>query len=100
MFQRHWTRSAMLLSLIAAAPALAQSDGGNPELLAGMRPVTAEMLSNPGADDWLIWRKTYDSLGYSPLDQINTDNVDQLAEAWRIPLGQGASMATPLVHAG
>ncbi|MCY3566321.1 MAG: PQQ-binding-like beta-propeller repeat protein [Gammaproteobacteria bacterium] len=100
MFQRHWTRSAILISCIAAAPALAQSDGGNPDLLADMRPVTAEMLANPGAGDWLIWRKTYDSLGYSPLDQINTENVDQLAEAWRIPLGQGSSMATPLVHDG
>lgn len=100
MFQRHWIHAATAFAWIVAAPAMAQSDGGNPELLADLRPVTAEMLANPSAGDWLIWRKTYDSHGFSPLDQIDTENVDQLAEAWRIPLGQGSSMATPLVHDG
>ena len=100
MFQRHWIHAATAFAWIVTAPALAQSDGGNPELLADLRPVTAEMLANPSAGDWLIWRKTYDSHGFSPLDQIDTENVDQLAEAWRIPLGQGSSMATPLVHDG
>ena len=100
MFQRHWIHAATAFAWIVAAPALAQSDGGNPELLADLGPVTAEMLANPSAGDWLIWRKTYDSHGFSPLDQIDTENVDRLAEAWRIPLGQGSSMATPLVHDG
>jgi len=100
MLQRSWPRLAMLFLWVAAAPALAQSDGGNPELLAGLRPVTAGMLADPVAGDWLNWRKTQDSLGYSPLDQINTENVGGLVEAWRAPLGEGASMATPLVHDG
>ena len=100
MFHKLSRGAACACALIAAAPMLAQSDGGNRELLADMRAVTAEMLANPGAGDWLIWRKTYDSLGYSPLDQIDIGNVDQLVEVWRVPLGQGSSMATPLVHDG
>ena len=100
MFQRHWIHAATAFAWIVAAPALAQSDGGSPDLLADLGPVTAELLANPSAGDWLIWRKTYDSHGFSPLDQIDTENVDRLAEAWRIPLGQGSSMATPLVHDG
>ena len=92
--------AALLWAGIGAAPALAQSDGGGSEPLADMRPVTGEMLANPDAGDWLIWRKTYDSLGFSPLDQIDTENVDQLTEVWRAPLASGPNMATPLVHDG
>ena len=41
-------------------------------------------LVEPSDQDWLIWRRTYDAQGYSPLDQINKDNVGELEEAWRI----------------
>ena len=100
MFHKHWIGAALFCVCFAAAPAFAQSNGGDGDLLAEMRPVSGDMLADPEAGNWLIWRKTYDSAGYSPLDQIDTDNVDRLVEAWRIPLGQGSSMATPLVHDG
>ena len=29
-----------------------------------------------------MWRRTYDGWGYSPLDQINKDNVENLKPAW------------------
>ena len=45
-------------------------------------PVTDEMLLNPSDNDWLMWRRTYDGWGYSPLDQINKDNVSELRLAW------------------
>ena len=41
-------------------------------------PVTDERLRSPDADDWLMYRGTYDSWGYSPLDQITTENIDGL----------------------
>ena len=47
-----------------------------------VRPVTDDMLANPSPDDWLAWRGTGKSLGYSPLTQINRDNVGQLQLAW------------------
>jgi glucose dehydrogenase len=39
------------------------------------------MLRNPPASDWLMWRRTYNGWGYSPLDQINKDNVANLRTA-------------------
>lgn len=64
-------------------------------------PVTDAMLQNPPADEWLSWRGTPSSWGYSPLDQINTDNVNQLQLAWSWALDDtGAGQAAPLVHDG
>jgi alcohol dehydrogenase (cytochrome c) len=64
-------------------------------------PVTDEMLLNPPDADWLMWRRTYNGWGYSPLDQINKDNVKdlQLVWAWGMTPG-GRTQETPLVHDG
>lgn len=45
-------------------------------------PVTDAMLLNPDPDDWLMIHRTYDFQGYSPLDQITRENVDQLQLVW------------------
>ena len=45
-------------------------------------PVTPEMLKNPPAGDWLIFRRNYLGHSYSPLDQITRDNVQNLQLAW------------------
>ena len=58
------------------------------------------MLQNPSDEDWLMWRRTLDSWGYSPLDEINTDNVDQLRLVWSRGLRQGAQQGTPLAYNG
>ena len=63
-------------------------------------PVTDEMLQNPDPADWLNWRRTLDGWGYSPLDQIDRDNVDRLQLVWGWQLGPGLSQAAPLVHDG
>ena len=63
-------------------------------------PVTDAMLENPDPADWLNWRRTLDGWGYSPLNQINTENVYQLQLVWAWPLGPGNSQPTPLVHDG
>jgi alcohol dehydrogenase (cytochrome c) len=70
------------------------------DVLNRLTPVTDALLANPPAEDWLIWRGGYGSLGYSALDQINRQNVAQLSLAWRTPLEAGSNMATPLVHDG
>ena len=36
---------------------------------------------DPDAADWLMYSRTYDAQRYSPLSQINRDNVAQLEEA-------------------
>ena len=63
-------------------------------------PVTDAMLENPDPADWLNWRRTLDGWGYSPLDQVNTDNVHQLQLVWSWQLPPGLSQPTPLVHDG
>ena len=63
-------------------------------------PVTDAMLRDPNPDDWLMYRRTYDGWGYSPLDQITRDNVHQLALAWVWSMPAGTNQPTPLVHDG
>ncbi len=58
-------------------------------------PVTDAMLQNPAPEDWLMWRRTLDSWGYSPLDEINRDNVGDLRMVWSRALTDGSSQARP-----
>ena len=65
------------------------------------RPITEAMLRNPAPGDWLNWRRTDNAWGYSPLDQINRQNVQQLQLAWSWAMDDtGANEATPLVYDG
>ena len=64
------------------------------------KPVTDAMLLNPDPADWLMWRRTYNGWGYSPLDQINKTNVKDLKVAWTWSLTPGATETTPIVHDG
>ena len=36
------------------------------------------MLIKPPAKDWLMWRRTYDAHGFSPLRKITPANVKDL----------------------
>lgn len=66
--------SGMLLATILCAPtALA-----GPPLAERLTPISDEVAFDPSPNDWLMWRRTYDSQGYSPLDQINKRNIDKL----------------------
>ena len=66
----------------------------------GFSPVTREMLQQPPAADWLSWRRTLDGQGYSPLDQVNRENVNGLKLAWVLTMRDGSNQTTPLVHDG
>ncbi len=80
------------LTVLAAA---AQSDED-----AGFVPVTDAMLEDPAPGDWLMWRRTQNGWGYSPLDQVNRDNVADLRLVWTRALAQGAQEGTPLAYGG
>ncbi len=62
--------------------------------------VTDDMLADPPPGDWLSWRRTRNSHGYSPLDQVTRDNVADLTLAWSISIRPGNHQTTPLVHDG
>ena len=91
-----WTSLAALAcaAVAVAAPCPAQAQARD------IDPVTDAELENPSPDDWLMWRRTLDGWGYSPLDQIDRDNVDQLRLVWTRALGPGRQQGTPLVRDG
>jgi PQQ-dependent dehydrogenase (methanol/ethanol family) len=64
-------------------------------------PVTDAMLQNPHPEDWLMWRRTSDSWGYSPLAEIDRRNVGELAVVWSVGLDEAPSQeGIPLVYDG
>lgn len=69
-------------------------------LLDSITPVSDEVLRHPPDGDWLTWRRTYSSLGYSPLRQIDLENASKLREAWAWVLPASPNEITPLVHDG
>ena len=64
-------------------------------------PVTDERLLAPEPENWLMYRGTYDSQGYSPLDQLNTENVAGLKPLWTFSTGmREGHQAPPVVNNG
>ena len=90
---------AVLAAAAAASFTLgAAAAGAQPE--GEFVPVTDAMLQNPDPADWPMWRRTLDGWGYSPLDQVNRDNVGELQLAWSRALPQGTQEVTPLAYGG
>ena len=67
---------------------------------AAVTPVTDAMLLNPPASEWLMWRRTYNVHGFSPLDQINRNNVRELQTVWSWQVAPNTVEDTPLEHDG
>ncbi len=63
-------------------------------------PVTDAMLLDTDPGDWLMFRRTYDAQGHSPLDQVDAGNVGELRLAWSWAMADGVNQPTPLVHRG
>lgn len=63
--------------------------------------VTDAMLRNPPPGDWLMIRGNYQAHNYSPLNQINTENVKQLQLVWSWSMNNGGTnQPAPIVHNG
>jgi quinohemoprotein ethanol dehydrogenase len=64
------------------------------------RTVQATARADP-ADEWVLHGKDTREQRYSPLDQIDTSNVERLGLAWQFDLGTERGLeATPLVRDG
>lgn len=82
----------MLTLPVMAVPALAQD---------GWQPVTEDFLYNPPDEAWPSKRRNPLGWGYSPLDQINRENVADLELAFVLETGAlGANQGTPVVVNG
>ncbi len=63
--------------------------------------VTDERLQHPEAGDWLMYRRTYDGWGFSPLKQITSSNIHSLSLAWSMSTDLlGAHETTAIVNHG
>ena len=89
------TALAVLLASSVLLSSVSYGQGSN-----SFPPVTDAMLQDPAPSDWLMWRRTLDSWGYSPLAEVNRDNVDQLRMVWTRGLATGTGEITPLAYDG
>ena len=75
--------------------------GPVPDILQKYAPVTAERLKKPEDGNWLLFRRTYDGWGYSPLQEITPTNVSRLQPVWSFSTGQvEGHQAPPIVNNG
>ena len=114
--QNDYEAGAVALGGVVTAPPAGQASSGQPlaraaaaglpggtytlHPIAERAPVTDAMLLDPDPEDWLIYRRTYNGWGHSPLDQIDRDNVGDLQLAWVWSMADGRNQPTPLVHDG
>ncbi len=73
---------------------------GNTEDFVEFIPLTTERLESPDPADWPAHRRDPHAHSYSPLDQINTDNVGNLTLEWVWNMHEGDSEPAPLVYNG
>ena len=91
---------ACLATFACAALTIATAFAGQAQVET-FTPVTDAVLQNPDAADWLMWRRTLNGWGFSPLDQIDRANVGELRMVWSRALNApGRQQGTPLVYDG
>ena len=80
-------------ALLTAAVLL--SPIGHAQRPASVTPVTDQRLLNPEPQNWLMFRRSYNGWGYSPLDKITRGNVKNLEVAWSFATGTGEGHESP-----
>nr|WP_294503997.1 PQQ-dependent dehydrogenase, methanol/ethanol family [uncultured Rhodopila sp.] len=92
--------AAAVALILGSAPAVFAADGVTPEQL---------LNADSDAGNWLTHHRDYAAQRFSPLNQINKDNVKNLHVAWTLQLGgiegggiwsHGGLEGTPLVENG
>ena len=64
-------------------------------------PVNEQRMLEPEPENWLMFRRTYDGWGYSPLAQIDAENVGDLTPVWAFSTGvPEGHQAPPIVNDG
>jgi alcohol dehydrogenase (cytochrome c) len=113
-----WGLTALALAA-ATASARAQAPGGfsmpaitnhdaiyqnaektRTDTLARLTPLTDAAMRAPAQGDWLMWRRTYDGQGFSPLKQIDRANAAALQPAFTWSLAISPNEITPVAHDG
>ena len=65
-------------------------------------PVTQKDFNNPDPADWLMLGGNMEHWNYSPLDQINRENVNSLQLVWarQMPTTGGRAGTSPVIRDG
>jgi alcohol dehydrogenase (cytochrome c) len=92
--------AATLCALDSTGHAQAPTPTRTPRTVSNFVTVTDQMMRAPKPEDWLIHRGNYQAWGYSPLDQINKNNVKNLQLVWSRVMEPGINQMTPLVYNG
>jgi len=95
MSAKRFTQSIFIV-LVATAAVLQLAFAQQPDLV----PVTDQVLQNPNPADWLRWRRDQSASAYSPLGQVNRQNVQKLRLAWAWAMESGRQEVEPIVYRG
>ena len=93
------TAAICIITLVAGCQPAGTSNMSVSDILDldAVRPVTDARLQSPEPENWLSFRRTYDGIGYSPLDQITTANVKRLRPVWTMSTGVTEGHQSPPV---
>ncbi len=94
-----------ILALVALAACDSKPPPGVADSRSPAKPAQVDAARVANADsepgNWLVHGRTYDEQRYSPLNQINRDNVSRLGLAWEAPMDSRRGLeATPIVVDG
>ena len=63
--------------------------------------VTMEQLSKGPGGDWLLYHGDFGANHYSPLSEINRNNIKRLVPMWTYKISDGGNLrSSPIVHQG
>ena len=62
--------------------------------------ISDQDINYPKENDWTSWRRTPLGFGYSPLKQVNKENVQKLKLSWSLTMNEGSNQGTPLISQG
>jgi len=86
---------------VAAALGCLGSVSATADEVTNYAAVTQQRLEKPAPGDWLLYRRSYDGQGFSPLKQINAENVKSLEPVWTFSTGvTEGHEAPPMVNNG
>ena len=94
-------RLAFVLAAALTLSACGEDGIGNDRSPLATEGVTDSMIAAGVGDEWLSYGGGYDEQRFSPLDQVNAENVSNLGLAWFADMDTGRGQeATPLMHDG
>ena len=70
------------------------------KVIKNFNDISDQDINYPSENDWTSWRRTPLGFGYSPLKQINKENVQKLKLSWSLTMNEGSNQGTPLISQG